>query len=188
YSMIIGITGTIGSGKDTVLDYLVNMGFARFSFSTLIREYAKEKGFAMDRQSLEDAGDALRNEHGNDPIFARKIIAEIDMKGIDKSAVGGIRQPWEIEEFRKHGDFYLIAVDADQRKRFERTSRRGGATDAVNFEQFKKFDEKEYNGEGSRHQQIKKTMELADFTITNNASYDDLYQQIDDILEKIRKD
>ncbi|MBU0535710.1 MAG: AAA family ATPase [Nanoarchaeota archaeon] len=185
--MIIGVTGTIGAGKDTVLDYLVNRGFARFSFSTLIREEADMRGFAMDRTSLETCGDQLRKEYGNSPIFANKILEEINEKGIKNAAVGGIRQPWEIEEFRKHKDFFLIAVDADQETRFKRTSKRGGATDAVNFEKFKFFDEREYNGDGDVHQQIKKTMDMADFVISNDGTIEELHNNVDKILKKIKK-
>lgn len=186
--MIIGVTGTIGAGKDTVLDYLVKKGFTPFSFSVLIRQEADKMGYAMDRQSLENAGDELRKKHGDEPIFARKILAEIDRKKIKNSAVGGMRQPWEIEKFRKHGDFFLIAVDADQKIRFERTRERGGSTDTKDFEKFREFDEKEYHGSGSRHQQIKKSMDLADITIINDSSFDELYKKIDDFLEKITKD
>ena len=72
--MIIGVTGTIGAGKESVVDYLVSKGFAYFSFSKLIREEAKQRGFGMDRQSLEDLGDLIRKENGDVGYFAKKIL------------------------------------------------------------------------------------------------------------------
>lgn len=186
--MIIGVTGTIGAGKETVVQYLKKKGFAIFSFSKMIRQEALKRGFAMDRASLEKVGDLIREEHGDEAIFAKLIMEKINKKRIKNASIDGIRQPWEIQEFRKHGDFVLIAVDANQKTRFERTRKRGKPSDQTDFEKFKFFDEKEYFGKGNTHQQIKKSMEMADFKIINNRTFEDLYRQIDEILKKIRSE
>lgn len=186
--MIIGVTGTIGAGKETVVQYLKKKGFEMFSFSRMIRQEALKRGFAMDRASLEKVGDLLREENGDEAVFAKRIIEKIKKKGVKNASVDGIRQPWEIQEFRKHGDFVLIAVDANQKTRFERTKKRGKPSDQTDFKKFKYFDEKEYFGKGNTHQQIKKSMDMADFRIINNRTFEDLYRQIDKILEKIRSD
>ena len=39
----IGVTGTLGSGKDTLAAYLVSKGFEHISLSDLIREELKKK-------------------------------------------------------------------------------------------------------------------------------------------------
>ena len=51
--MIIGVTGTIGAGKETVVQYLKKKGFEMFSFSRMIRQEALKRGYAMDRARLE---------------------------------------------------------------------------------------------------------------------------------------
>lgn len=186
--MIIGVTGTIGAGKETVVQYLKKKGFAQFSFSRMIRQEARKMGYGMDRPSLQKVGDLLREKYGDEGIFAKRIIEKIDKKGIKDAAIDGIRSPWEIDEFKKHNNFNLIAVDADQKLRFERTSRRGRPTDAGDFEEFKRLDEKEYYGKPGAHQQIKKSMDMADFHLENNGTFDELYSKIDEALEKIRKD
>ncbi len=183
--MIIGVTGTIGAGKDTVLDYLVAKGFSKFSFSDLIREEARKRGYGMGRKSLEEFGDLIRKEHGDEAVFAGRILREINERGIKDAVAGGIRQPWEIREFRNKSDFFLIAVDADQKARFERTRNRGGSTDTDDLEEFREFDRREYEGKGSTHQQIKASMDMADFIVQNNGSYEELYKQVDDILKKL---
>ena len=186
--MIIGVTGTIGAGKETVVQYLKKKGFSQFSFSRMIRVEARKRGYGMDRPSLQKVGNLLREKYGDEGIFAKRIIDKIIKKRIENAAIDGIRSPWEINEFKKQRkDFYLIAVDAEQKKRFERTSRRGKPTDSRDFEDFRKHDIKEYFGERGAHQQIKKSMEMADFRIINNMTFDDMYRQIDDILKKIDK-
>ena len=185
--MIIGVTGTIGAGKETVVQYLKKKGFEMFSFSRMIRQEALKRGYAMDRASLEKVGDLLREEYGDEAIFAKRIIEKIKKKGIKDASIDGIRQPWEIEEFKKNGDFRLISIDADQKLRFDRTRNRGKPSDQTEFEKFKFFDEKEYYGKGNTHQQIKASMDMADFHIKNNGSFEELFKKIDDILGKIRK-
>lgn len=51
--MIIGVTGLIGSGKDTIADYLVtNHGFRRVSFASSLKD-AVAAVFGWDREMLE---------------------------------------------------------------------------------------------------------------------------------------
>lgn len=51
--MIIGITGAIGSGKDTIADYLVTShGFKRISFAAKVKDVAHVV-FGWDREMLE---------------------------------------------------------------------------------------------------------------------------------------
>ena len=51
--MIIGVTGLIGSGKDTIADYLcTHKGFKRISFAASLKD-AVSSVFGWDREMLE---------------------------------------------------------------------------------------------------------------------------------------
>ena len=59
--MIIGICGFIGSGKDTIADYLVNVQhFRRMSFAATLKD-AVSSVFGWDREMLEG-----RTQHSRD--------------------------------------------------------------------------------------------------------------------------
>ena len=76
-------------------------------------------------------------------------------------------------------------MEGKKKIRFERTRKRKRMTDVDDFGQFRKFDEKEIIGEPGSHQQIGKSVQMSDFRIMNNGSFEELYSQIDAILEKL---
>jgi hypothetical protein len=72
--IIIGISGLISSGKDTVADYLVNThGFARISFAGVIKDVAAAI-FGWPRDMLEGRTKASREWREQvDPWWAKKL-------------------------------------------------------------------------------------------------------------------
>ena len=62
--MIIGITGTLGAGKGTVVDYLVQThGFKHYSARAFITEEIKKRGLPIDRDSMVLVANDLRTKH-----------------------------------------------------------------------------------------------------------------------------
>ncbi|MDR2427358.1 MAG: AAA family ATPase [Endomicrobium sp.] len=71
--MIIGLTGSYCSGKDTVADYISQKhGYKHFSLSDVIREIMKEAGLEPTRENLITFGTNLREENGNG-VLAKKV-------------------------------------------------------------------------------------------------------------------
>ena len=63
--MVIGITGTNGAGKGTVVDYLVNTrGFKHHSARELIFEEVDKQGLPRNRNSTNLVANELRKIHG----------------------------------------------------------------------------------------------------------------------------
>jgi len=98
-------------------------------------------------------------------------------------AVDGVRRRPDIKYLQEIAGFYLVAIDADQKIRFERITRREENTDdpKKTFETFKQDEQKE------AELQIAEVAKAADFILNNDGALDKLYQQIEDILKKIRK-
>src|SRR3989344_5991426 len=168
--MIIGLVGTIASGKGEVASYLKSMGFEYYSFSDILREEAEKRGLQQTREGLQKLGNALRREFNNEGILAKRLLAKIKTK---KAALDGVRNLVELAELRKANSFYLIAIDAPQKLRFERMQKRKRKGDPAAFEDFKKIDDAENKGI-SKGQEINACIAEADFKISNTGTIDEL--------------
>ena len=93
--------------------------------------------------------------------------------------------PGEVLSLRDKADFCLLAIDADRKIRYERILQRNSETDHVSFEQFVAGEEREMHDADPNKQNISKCIEMADFLLNNNGNREDLYKNVEKILEKI---
>ncbi|OQA52159.1 MAG: hypothetical protein BWY43_00614 [candidate division WS2 bacterium ADurb.Bin280] len=182
--MIVGITGTFAAGKDAVAEYLEEKGFEHFSLGHEIVDVAKERGIEPTRDNLRILGNALREEHGSD--YLPKRVLEKSTK--ENVAIAGIRQPGEIEYLRNKPDFILIAVDAPIELRFERMKDRAREGDPQTIEELAEKEKKEMESEGKNVQKIHECMELADYKIVNNGTFEDLHKEVDNAIKGLRQE
>ncbi len=185
--MIIGITGLPCSGADTFAKILVEKGFTFLSYSDILREEAKKRGIEITRDSLRRLGNELR-EKGETGAISKRLIARMEKE--KDYALGTIRNPGEIEEFKKNkgNEFFLIKIDASDIIRFERMTKRGRENDPNSFEEFKKLEEIEL-GEGQKDTglQIRKCMALADKVIVNDSSLENLRGKVERLLTELKQ-
>ena len=179
--MIIGLTGTICSGKGTVADYLKEKGFQYFSYSGLIREEAKKLGLSDTRESLQQLANDLRKKKG-EGILSINIL---ERKSSDVFIADGIRNTEEVRVLGKEKDFFLIGIDAPQKLRFKRLLTRNRPGDPTTFEEFKRIDETENKGIASG-QEINECLKMADFLITNDGTLEAVKDNVDQILSEIK--
>jgi dephospho-CoA kinase len=163
--MILGLTGSYCSGKDTVADYISKKhGYIHFSLSDIIRDIMKEAKIEPTRENLIVFGTKLREEEGNG-ILAKKVLEKIKDGG--KYCITSIRHSQEVNEFKKRSDFILVNVDACQKVRFERMQKRKRLGDPQTLEKFIELEKKESQISGSG-QQLRKTANMADVTFIND--------------------
>ena len=116
--MIIGLTGSYCSGKDTVADYIVkNNGFIHFSLSDEIRLLMKQAGIEPTRENLIVFGTKLRKENGNG-VLAKSVMAKFEEN--KNYCITSIRHSEEVKTFKTLKNFVLVNVDAPQDVRFAR--------------------------------------------------------------------
>jgi hypothetical protein len=105
--MIIGITGFIGSGKDTIADYLVNFHeFRRESFANTLKD-AVSAVFGWDRTMLEGRTKAAREWREKiDPWWAERL-------GMPTLTPRWVLQYWGTEVCRKgfHDDIWIASLE-----------------------------------------------------------------------------
>lgn len=184
--MIIGITGTIRSGKDTVATYLTSHhGFVHYSLSAYIRSVARARGADQkDRTVLQDIANELRVHHGSG-ILAEKAL-EYFKPGM-KYVVSSIRNPTEIEVLKREKNFVLLSIDAPVNDRYKR-SVASGDQKFQTFEEFVASEEREKSN-NPHEQQLHSCMAMADYKIVNVGigpeSVKALEQKIDEVLQDI---
>lgn len=181
--MIIGITGTNGAGKGTVVEYLVKYkGFKHYSARDFIVKEIERRGMPVTRTVMQRVGNELRAAHG--PAF---IIQELYKRAIQNggdAVIESIRTPGELSGF-KRAEVVLWAVDADQRVRYERSVLRGSETDHVTFEQFAEQEEREMQSDDPTKQNIRSVIKLADAVFANNGAPHELYRQVEKALQEV---
>ncbi len=188
--MIIGLTGRIAAGKGYLVGYLLEKGFNYATISKTIREEASKLGLPAERKIWQDLGNEMREKYGND-FWIKKIVSSL--KSNENYIIDGIRNPGEIEALKKEKNFFLIALDSDQKIRFERVLKRDKVSDPKIFQEFVKIDERDFCEKDEKGdiiengQQVGKCMEIADFHIENNSSLEELNKKIESIYQEIEK-
>ena len=188
--IILGLTGTMGSGKGTIHKCFEASGINYFlsSLSDIVREEARLRNVSSDREVLKKIGNELRSKYG-EGILAQKAKQLLEGKDYDLVIIDGIRMPGEVEELRKNSNFYLIGLDAQLETRFLRIKNRAREIEPNTQAEFEKLD---YEDRGfikdSNGQQTEKCLELSDFLIWNDEQFKDikdshLYKMVIDAYE-----
>lgn len=202
--MIVGICGLIGSGKDTIADYLVNIhGFRRDSFAASLKD-AVSAVFGWDRDMLEgrtrtsrewrERPDQWWSDRLGREITPRLVlqlwgtevcrrgfhddiwIASIENKlrdSLDDVVISDCRFPNEIEAIRKVGGRVVRVV-------------RGPDPHWFNLAQQHYLHGIELAKDMPHSSEWAWAGTKFDAVIDNNSSMDDLYRQINDLVQDLR--
>lgn len=176
--MIIGIAGSLGSGKNTVADYLISKGFQHISLSDIIRNEAKKRYLDLSRDSLRILGNNLARKNGSDAL-AKMAMAAKKKKNF---TISSIRKPGEVKYLKKIKNFKLLFVDASIKIRWQRIRKRSRVGESkISFKNFQKQEQIEISGKSS--QRLDFCRKEADIIIDNSKNRLQLYRQIKKIIE-----
>ena len=196
--IVIGITGGIGTGKSTAAEYLIDKGFALIDADQIGRDLTAEgqpileeieemfgcvshdgqkgNGLILDRKALADIifNDSEAKEN-YDQLMHQEIIKVIDqmIKDLSKSNARGILldAPLLFEANINDRCDVVILVTADMDERIDRVSLRDDA------------DEEDIRDRISNQMSDEEKARFADFIIDNSGEPEDMYTQLDDIID-----
>jgi len=182
--VIIGITGTIGAGKGTIVDYLVEKkGFTHYSVRAFLLEEIRKRNMPENRDSMYHLANELRSIHG--PSWVTDQLYKMAVLSGKNCIIESIRTPGEINSLRGKEKFYLLAVNADPYIRYERIGLRQSETDKVSYETFLENESRESDSSDPNKQNLRQCISMADFVFENNGTKEELLRRVDEVLEKI---
>ena len=182
--IIIGITGTLGAGKGTIVDYLIEKRqFIHYSVRSYLIEEAERRGLPINRDTFVVVANDLRATHC--PSYITDELFKRAQQQGQNAIIESIRTPGEVDSLRQKGNFVLLDVDADPKVRYQRIVGRNSETDHVSFETFIENEQREMTSTDPNKQNLSKCIQMADFTLQNNGDFEALYQQIDNILKQM---
>ncbi len=181
--MIIGLAGSFGGGKGTVVDYLTTVrGFHHYSASKFITEEIVRRGMPVDRDSMITVANELRAEHGPTHIID-SLYEHASVTGGD-AIIESLRAVAEVRRIKQLGG-YVIGVDADPKLRYERARARGSEKDNVTYEEWLAQEQKETNPDDPTKQNIFGALAEADVVVQNNGTLEELHAKVDEVLKHI---
>ena len=101
---ILGITGTLGAGKGTVVDYLISKkGFIHYSVRALLVEEIQLRELEINRDNMVAVANDLRA--ANSPAWiVEQLYEQAEGNGHD-CVIESIRSPGEVEALANKGNF-----------------------------------------------------------------------------------
>ncbi|HLD60904.1 MAG TPA: AAA family ATPase [Patescibacteria group bacterium] len=179
--IILGLIGEMASGKSTVTQYLKEKHNAvTFRFSDVLRDILNRLHIENTRANLQTLSTVLRQNFSED-ILSKVLAADAEAAEQPFIITEGIRRPSDITYLQELPGFHLIALNADERIRYERLIARRENTDDPN----KSWTEFKTEGQQESEQKIKEVAAAAEFVVDNNGTIEQLYKQIDAIVERL---
>jgi dephospho-CoA kinase len=165
------------------VEYLVEKkGFVHYSVRAFLIEEIQKRNLPVDRDSMRIVADDLRAKY-HPAYLAEQLYLQAAHKG-ENAIIESIRAVGEVNLLQEQPDFLLLAIDADQKLRYERAMSRGNESDHVDFEKFQAQEALEMSNMDPTRGNIAACMAMADFTVRNDGDISALHQQLDEFITK----
>jgi dephospho-CoA kinase len=180
---VIGLTGSIGAGKDVVSKYLVSKyGYIQVTVGDVVRAAMKEKGIELTRENSDSFSQKMRDKYGI-AYWISQCVKKIKDENYEKAVIDGVRLPSDNETIKKAfgKDYILFKVDAKPLIRFERLQSRGRADLPKDLAQFNSQEESQI-----KMFKLDETFKAASAIIDNSSDLDNLYKNADNAMKKFK--
>ncbi|MHA1325535.1 MAG: hypothetical protein ACTSRL_22300, partial [Candidatus Helarchaeota archaeon] len=185
--IVIGLTGSMGSGCTLIAEYLETKGFIKYCLSDKIKEETRRNYKNPTILDYQDMGNKLRQTKGLDFLVRNIIESETHDKICQNNKIvfDSIRNCGEISYLRKNfSNFFLIGVYASFEERKNRIiqDRFNG-----NLKLFEKADQRDKEEIWEYGQQVRACMELADIILINEQNFSQSKKHKNTLHSKIKE-
>jgi len=160
---LIGIAGTLATGKDTVADHLASdFGYTHVSLGDIVREVAMKERGSIERPVLYEVAHQHRHSNG------AGAFALLALEKPHPLVITGVRSLGEAKTIKEAGGL-LLFIDAPIEIRYERMkSRARDAETELTLEGFRENEQKEwYAGPHDADFNLRDIKEMSDIVIDN---------------------
>lgn len=181
---VIGLCGSIGSGKGAVSEYLIKKyNYEHITVGDVVRAAVKKKGLEITRDNTDKLGSEARKKYGLD-YWLKQVVETIKNNNWEKVIVDGVRTPNDDkvlkESFKEN--YILLKVDANPLIRFERLKSRARPGFPKTMDEFKKHEARQIE-----LFKVDVTFNLANATILNEGTLKELNKNVDNVFIKYPK-
>ena len=178
---VVSIVGMTGAGKSEVSRVFEENGFIRIRFGDVTDEEIKKRGLEPGEESERLVREMIRQEYGMS-AYARLNLSRIDEASRHSDVVIDGLYSWEEYTFLKNyygENFYVVAVWASPKARYSRLTDR--LTRRLTVKEAASRDRAEIENVNKGG-----PIAMADFTIINESSLEDLREETEGIIARLR--
>jgi len=182
--IIVGLLGLIGSGKDTVADYLVDRyDFKKLTMSDMVKEELRKHNLPINREEMQKLSIEYKSRYGGG-IWARKCVEYAKKNNWQKVVISGVRDTKELSEFKLDCRFILVFIDADLEIRLTRLQKRASEKDVKSRTELIAQEKREIE----IFDLFRDYKKYYDYIISNNSNVEVLKKEIDKFVKKYKLD
>ncbi len=172
--MIIGLTGSMAAGKGTVADFLIQRGFQHYSIEYFLIQELRKRSLPINKDNLKGVYKELQEENGKEYIV--DALYELAKKTGKDSVIENLSCIEEIEYFKAKENCFIIALDAAAHIRYERAMNEESKARTMSLDEFLEAENRE---------NVIDCIKLAEFTMINEGTIDELKSKLTEVMEKI---
>jgi len=177
---LLAIVGMPGAGKSVVVDYLRGKGWTVVHFGGATMRELERRGLAVNATNERAVREDLRKRHGME-AFAKLSMEEV-LNGLSKgpTVIDGLYS-WSEYKFLRNQlsrRFYVVNVFTSRQIRYDRLLHREVRPLSHEEAEARDFAEIENLEKGG-------PIAMADFTLLNDGTIENLYSEIDDLLKML---
>ncbi|MFX1314894.1 MAG: AAA family ATPase [Promethearchaeota archaeon] len=171
---VIAICGLPGAGKSTAIGAIRDLGSV-IVMGDIIRNEALNRNIEPTSENLGKIAKELRLKYGLN-IIAKKCVDLINQQKDNIIFIDGLRSMEEVNVFREHWKFPIVAIIIDEKKRFERLFKRARSDDPKSLADLKERDKREILFG------LEEVLNNADYSIKNDSTINDLKKRVRNVV------